>query len=83
VFKLTYNFPYFQVIEKYGVVWLASAGNNGPALATIGTPPDINTNNVIGVGAYVSPEMMVSYQNKFTFHLKETLFGSCNLTPNS
>jgi len=50
---------FFQVIDKYGVVWVASAGNDGPALCTIGTPPDINTNSVIGVGAYVSPEMMV------------------------
>jgi tripeptidyl-peptidase-2 len=49
-----------QVIDKYGVVWVASAANDGPALCTIGTPPDINTNTVIGVGAYVSPEMMVS-----------------------
>ncbi|XP_067010836.2 tripeptidyl-peptidase 2 [Anabrus simplex] len=49
-----------EVINKYGVVWVASAGNHGPALCTIGTPPDISTNNVIGVGAYVSPDMMIA-----------------------
>lgn len=68
-----------EVINKYGITWLVSAGNNGPALSTIGTPPDISTNSVIGtsysfvhcsallcsmifsgVGAYVSPEMMVA-----------------------
>ena len=37
-----------EVINKYGVVWVASAGNNGPALCTVGTPPDIATNTVIG-----------------------------------
>ena len=37
-----------EVINKYGVVWVASAGNNGPALCTVGTPPDIATNSVIG-----------------------------------
>jgi len=47
-----------EVINKYGVTWVASAGNDGPALCTVGTPPDIITNAVIGVGAYVSPEMM-------------------------
>ncbi|XP_076397926.1 tripeptidyl-peptidase 2 isoform X1 [Megachile rotundata] len=49
-----------EVIDKYGVTWVASAGNLGPALCTIGTPPDINTNSVISVGAYVSPDMMVA-----------------------
>ena len=38
-----------EVINKYGVVWVASAGNNGPALCTVGTPPDIATNSVIGM----------------------------------
>ncbi|XP_046586806.1 tripeptidyl-peptidase 2 isoform X1 [Neodiprion lecontei] len=49
-----------EVIDKYGVVWVSSAGNHGPALCTIGSPPDISSNNIIGVGAYVSPDMMVA-----------------------
>lgn len=49
-----------EVVNKYGVVWVASAGNHGPALSTVGTPPDISQETIIGVGAYVSPEMMVA-----------------------
>lgn len=49
-----------EVINKYGVTWVVSAGNAGPALCTVGTPPDIFINNMIGVGAYVSPEMMMA-----------------------
>ncbi|KAK9889317.1 hypothetical protein WA026_004596 [Henosepilachna vigintioctopunctata] len=49
-----------EVVNKYGVAWVASAGNHGPALNTIGTPPDISQETLIGVGAYVSPEMMVA-----------------------
>lgn len=37
-----------EVVDKYGVTWVAAAGNLGPGLSTIGTPPDISTNNVIG-----------------------------------
>lgn len=47
-----------EVVNKYGVVWVASAGNHGPALCTIGTPPDIVQPVFIGVGAYVSPQMI-------------------------
>ncbi len=49
-----------EVINNYGITWIVSAGNDGPALCTVGTPPDIATNTAIGVGAYVTPEMMVS-----------------------
>jgi len=47
-----------EVVTKHGVTWVVSAGNDGPALCTVGTPPDIRNNSLIGVGAYVSPEMM-------------------------
>ena len=48
-----------EVINKHGIIWVVSAGNAGPALFTVGTPPDISTNTAIGVGAYASPDMMV------------------------
>lgn len=49
-----------EVVNKYGVVWVASAGNHGPALGTVCSPPDISQSTLIGVGAYVSPSMMES-----------------------
>ena len=49
-----------EVINKCGVIWAVSAGNAGPALCTVGTPPDVASNTMIGVGAYVSPEMMMA-----------------------
>lgn len=49
-----------EVVDKYGTVWVASAGNLGPALSTVTSPPDSNYSGIIGVGAYVSPEMMTS-----------------------
>ena len=65
-----------EIVNKYGVVWAVSAGNAGPALCTVGTPPDIQTNTMIGVGAYVSPEMMTAmyssrYLKRFTKILPE------------
>lgn len=37
-----------EVVDKYNTVWVASAGNNGPALSTISTPPYINS-HIIGL----------------------------------
>ncbi|CAM6031897.1 unnamed protein product, partial [Sphagnum compactum] len=47
-----------ELVNRYGVVWVSSAGNHGPALCTVGSPPDIVHQSPIGVGAYVSPDMM-------------------------
>ncbi|CAH0562147.1 unnamed protein product [Brassicogethes aeneus] len=60
-----------DVVNKYGVTWVASAGNNGPALGTISTPSDISQEPIISVGAYVSPDMMIA-----EYALRQKLPGS-------
>lgn len=45
-----------ELIEKYGVILCASAGNNGPGIDTCGAPAGYGA--AIGVGAYVSTDML-------------------------
>ncbi|XP_018023008.1 tripeptidyl-peptidase 2 isoform X2 [Hyalella azteca] len=47
-----------DVVNKYGILWVASASNHGPGLSTVGSPPDFYSDCIIGIGAYISPDMM-------------------------
>ncbi|KAF2360373.1 Peptidase S8A tripeptidyl peptidase II arthropoda [Trinorchestia longiramus] len=63
-----------DVVNKYGVLWIASASNHGPALSTVGSPPDFYSDCIMGVGAYISPEMM-----RAEYSMMDKLPGGCSM----
>lgn len=48
-----------DIVNEHGVTFICSAGNSGPALSTVGGPGGTTT-EIMGIGAYLSSEMMAA-----------------------
>ena len=69
-----------DLVEKDNVVFVTSAGNAGPALSTCGAPCEPLSDVVVGVGAYVSRDMM-SAQYSLLENIPQTAFTWTSVGP--
>lgn len=67
---------YGDVVNKHGIIFCSSAGNEGPALSTAGSP-GATTEAILGIGAYISPAMQeVQYSLRETWGARNYTFTS-------
>jgi tripeptidyl-peptidase-2 len=69
------------LVKKYGIVFVGSAGNNGPALSTMGAPCGTSS-AIIGVGAMVTQSLInAAYSSPAPGKLKETNYTWSSMGP--
>lgn len=54
-----------EVVWRHNIMFVSAVGNNGPALTTLNAPGG-NTTCIMGVAAYVSPDMMKADYSLFS-----------------
>ncbi|KAJ1963266.1 hypothetical protein GGI12_002155 [Dipsacomyces acuminosporus] len=70
-----------EVVRRHRCIFVSSAGNEGPALSTVGAPGG-TSDDIIGVGAYVGYEQIKAEYAMYDT-VKDTVFTWCSRGPTS
>ncbi|KAJ2556380.1 hypothetical protein EV175_002046 [Coemansia sp. RSA 1933] len=68
-----------EVVRRHRCIFVSSAGNEGPALSTVGAPGGTN-DGIIGVGAFVGEEQIKADHAMYD-SVRETAFTWCSRGP--